>query len=168
MAAVKPAQVVLLMGVAGCGKTTVGQLLARQLGWSFADADEFHPPANVAKMSAGLPLTDGDRAPWLTAIRRHIADCLARGENAVVTCSALKESYRKTIVADSAGVRLVYLQGSRDQLWARISGRKNHFMKPAMLDSQLTALEEPAQALTVGIAPPPEDIVTDIRRGLSL
>ena len=115
------------------------------------------------------PVRSQIRAPgWLTAIRRHIADCLARGENAVVTCSALKESYRKTIVADSAWVRLIYLKGSRDLLWARISSRKDHFMKPAMLDSQLAALEEPAHALIVEITPPPEEIVVEIRRGLSL
>lgn len=167
-AEVKPAQVVLLMGVAGSGKTTVGRQLAADLGWRFDDADGFHPPANVAKMSAGQPLTDADRAPWLAAIRRHIDTCLARGENAVVTCSALKAAYRAGLLADPARVRLVHLHGTREQLWARISARQNHFMKPAMLDSQLAALEPPADALTVDIGPAPAAIAARIRQALSL
>ncbi len=165
---VNRAQVVLLMGVAGSGKTTVGRQLAHDLGWSFADADEFHPPANVAKMSAGQPLTDADRAPWLAAIRRHVDACLARGESAVVTCSALKAAYRHVLIADPTRVRLVHLHGTRDQLWARISARENHFMKPAMLDSQLAALEPPADALTVDIGPAPTVIAAQIRQSLSL
>ena len=167
-AEVSPAQIVLLMGVAGSGKTTVGHQLARDLGWRFADADEFHPPANVANMSAGQPLTDADRAPWLAAIRSYIDTALARGESAVVTCSALKATYRRALLADPARVRLVHLHGTRDQLWARISARENHFMKPAMLDSQLAALEPPTDALTVDIGPPPAEIAADIRHRLSL
>lgn len=161
-------QIVLLMGVAGSGKTTVGRELACALGWSFADADGFHPPANVAKLSAGQPLTDADRAPWLDAIRAHIDAKLAGGENAVVTCSALKAAYRHALLADDARVRLVYLQGNREQLWARLSARTDHFMKPAMLDSQLAALEEPPDTLTLGIAPAPSELVARIRKELSL
>lgn len=160
--------VIVVMGVAGSGKTTVGRELARALGWSFADADGFHPPANVAKMSAGQPLTDADRAPWLAAIRAHIDAKLAGGESAVVTCSALKAAYRRVLLADDARIRLVYLQGSREQLQARISARTDHFMKPAMLDSQLAALEEPADALTLNIAPTPSELVARIRKKLSL
>ncbi|MCC6415395.1 MAG: gluconokinase [Opitutaceae bacterium] len=156
------------MGVAGSGKTTVGELLARELGWRFDDADAFHPPANVAKMSAGAPLTDAERAPWLAAIRRHLDDCLARGEPAVVTCSALKQHYRDVLLQSNPATALVYLQGTREQLWARISARQNHFMKPAMLDSQLAALEEPAAALVLNIAPPPTELVAAIRRALAL
>lgn len=156
------------MGVAGSGKTTVGELLAHELGWRFNDADAFHPPANVAKMSAGTPLTDEDRAPWLAAIRRHLEDCLARNEGAVVTCSALKERYRQVLIGGTNGIALVYLQGTREQLWARISARQNHFMKPAMLESQLAALEEPANALTLNIAPSPPELATAIRRAFSL
>lgn len=167
-AEIKPAQIVLLMGVAGSGKTTVGRHLAADLGWRFDDADQFHPPANVAKMSAGTPLTDEDRAPWLAAIRRHIDACLTRGENAIVTCSALKAAYRRVLLADPARVRLVHLHGTREQLWTRISARENHFMKPAMLDSQLAALETPVDALTVDIGPAPAVIANQIRQALSL
>lgn len=168
MGAVNASLVILIMGVAGSGKTTVGELLARELGWRFDDADSFHPPANVAKMSAGTPLTDEDRQPWLIAIRRHIDGCLERGEGAVVTCSALKESYRKILLGDDPRVKLVHLQGSRELLWARISSRQNHFMKPAMLDSQLATLEEPTNALTLDIAPEPSELVNAIRRAYDL
>ncbi len=164
----KPPTVIVIMGVAGSGKTTVGQALARALGWSFADADGFHPPANVAKMSAGEPLTDADRAPWLAAIRAHIDAKLARGENAVVACSALKAGYRHGLLAGDTRRHLVYLQGTRDQLWDRISGRQNHFMKPAMLDSQLAALEAPTDALTLNIAPPAAELISRIRTELKL
>ncbi len=160
--------VIIVMGVAGSGKTTVGQQLAAALGWSFRDADDFHPPENVAKMSAGLPLTDRDRAPWLAAIRAHIDACLARGAGAVVTCSALKAAYRTALVADPARVKLVHLTGDFALLAARIGGRQGHFMKPAMLQSQLATLEPPADALVIDIAPPPEEIVAHIRRALSL
>jgi gluconokinase len=155
--------VILLMGVAGSGKTTIGRQLAADLGWSFADADQFHPPANVVKMSAGHALDDTDRAPWLAAIRSHID-----AHPAVVTCSALKQRYRTALIGDPAQVKLVYLQGTREVLWARISGRESHFMKPAMLDSQLASLEEPTGALVVDIARPPGEIIPAIRRGLSL
>lgn len=160
--------VIIVMGVAGSGKTTVGQALAATLGWSFRDADDFHPAANVAKMSAGQPLTDADRAPWLAAIRAHIDQNLARGSHAVVTCSALKEAYRAQLVADPARVKLVHLTGTPELLAARIAGRTDHFMKPAMLASQLAALEPPRDALAIDIAPSPATIVAEIRRALSL
>ena len=155
------------MGVAGSGKTTIGRELAAELGWKFADADDFHPPANVAKMSAGIPLDDADRAPWLAAIRLYIDTRLERGESAVVTCSALREKHRAVLLTNPAQVKLVYLRGSRELLWSRISARKGHFMKPAMLDSQLATLEEPVNALVVDIAPPPEEIVAHLRRVLA-
>lgn len=159
--------VVVLMGVAGSGKTTIGRQLAAELGWHFADADEFHPPANVAKMSAGIPLDDADRAPWLAAIRLYIDARLDRGENAVVTCSALKEKHRAILLGGAPDVKLVYLRGSRELLWSRISGRTGHFMKPAMLDSQLAALEEPGNALVVDIAPSPQEIIAGIRAAIA-
>jgi gluconokinase len=159
--------VVVLMGVAGSGKTTIGRQLAAELGWNFADADDFHPPANVAKMSAGIPLDDADRAPWLAAIRLYIDARLARGENAVVTCSALKEKHRAVLLADPARVKLVYLRGTRELLWSRISSRQGHFMKPAMLDSQLATLEEPTGALVIDIAQAPEQIIAGIRRAVA-
>ncbi len=154
------------MGVAGTGKTTVGRKLAAALGWSFRDADEFHPPENVAKMSAGLPLTDEDRAPWLAAIRKHIDDCLRRGENAVVTCSALKEAYRRKLIADPAQVRLVHLRGDPALIRQRLEQRQGHFMKPEMLQSQMAALEPPRRALDLDVAEPPEVLVEKIRRSL--
>lgn len=160
--------VIIVMGVAGSGKTTVGEKLAAALGWSFRDADDFHPPENVAKMSAGLPLNDHDRAPWLAAIRAHIDACLARGEGSVVTCSALKAAYRRVLVADPARVKLVHLTGDFALLAARIGSRQGHFMKPAMLHSQLAALEPPPDALAVDITPPPDDIVAHIRLALAL
>jgi gluconokinase len=160
--------VIIVMGVAGSGKTTVGEKLAAGLGWSFRDADDFHPPENVAKMSAGLPLDDHDRAPWLAAIRAHIDACLARDEGSVVTCSALKAAYRRVLVADPARVKLVHLTGDFALLAARIGSRQGHFMKPAMLHSQLAALEPPPDALAVDITPPPDEIVAHIRLALAL
>lgn len=159
--------VVLLMGVSGSGKTTVGLKLAAELGWSFRDADDFHPPANVAKMSAGTPLNDLDRAPWLAAIRAHIDTALARGESAVVTCSALKEAYRHAAIPDPQRVRLVHLSGNFDLILDRM-GRRQHFMKPEMLQSQFATLEPPAHAFTVDIAKSPEQIVTEIRHHLGV
>jgi carbohydrate kinase (thermoresistant glucokinase family) len=160
--------VVLLMGVSGSGKTTVGKKLAVALGWEFADADDVHPPENIAKMSAGLPLNDADRAPWLAVIRAFIDRTIARGESAVVTCSALKEKYRATLIGDPAHVKLVHLTGSPELLLQRMAQRHGHFMKPEMLQSQLADLEPPQNALTIDVTPPPDEIVAQIRRGLSL
>lgn len=157
----RPRMIVLLMGVAGSGKTTIGQALAAELGWRFNDADEFHPAANVAKMSAGIPLDDADREPWLAAIRAHLERCLERDQSAVVTCSALKNRYREKLLFSPA-VKLVYLRGTPELLQQRIAGRKDHFMKPEMLASQLAALEEPENALVVDIAAPPAEIVAKI------
>jgi carbohydrate kinase (thermoresistant glucokinase family) len=159
--------VVLLMGVAGSGKTTIGRQLADELGWRFADADDFHPPANVAKMSAGIPLDDPDRVPWIAAIRLFIDARLAKGENAVVTCSALKEKHRAVLLGDTPQVKLVYLRGTREVLWSRISGRQEHFMKPAMLDSQLATLEEPKQGIVIDIAQSPAQIIAGIRSAIA-
>ncbi|HTO04379.1 MAG TPA: gluconokinase [Opitutus sp.] len=156
--------VILVMGVAGSGKTTIGQRLAEDLGWTFIDADDVHPPANIKKMSAGQPLNDEDRAPWLAALRQRIEECIARGENAVVTCSALKEHYRNIIVVEPEKVKIVHLHGSPELLRSRISGRKGHFMSPAMLDSQLAALEPPRNALELDVAQTPPELVTRIRQ----
>lgn len=160
--------IILLMGVAGSGKTTIGQQLAAQLGWSFRDADDFHPPENVAKMSAGIPLDDRDRAPWLAAIRAHIDACAARGESAVLTCSALKEKYRDILLRGATAVRLVHLTGSFDLILERMNARQGHFMKPQMLRSQFEALEAPREALAVDIGKSPEAIVAEIRSRLHL
>jgi carbohydrate kinase (thermoresistant glucokinase family) len=160
--------VVLLMGVSGSGKTTIGLKLAEELGWSFRDADDFHPPANVAKMSAGTPLDDTDRAPWLAAIRAHIESTLARGENAIVTCSALKETYRAAAIPDPSRVKLVHLAGDFNLILERMGRRPDHFMKPEMLKSQVATLEPPEHALTIDVAKTPAEIVAEIRRALGL
>jgi gluconokinase len=164
----RPAMILMLMGVAGSGKTTIGRLLASELRWRFNDADDFHPPANITKMSAGIPLNDADRAPWLQAIRGHVLTCLHNAESAVVTCSALKKTYRDVIVPDPARVKLVYLKGPRDLLLSRLSARESHFMKPQMLESQLATLEEPENALTVDVSRTPAEIVAEIRKAFSI
>lgn len=159
---------IVIMGVAGSGKTTVGEALARELGWPFKDADAFHPAANIARMSAGVPLTDEDRAPWLAAIRSHLAAGLAAGTSCVVTCSALKQSYRDVLLVDPQRVRLVYLRGTPDLLRARLAARTGHFMKPGMLESQLAVLEEPSSAVVIDIRRAPGEIVREIRHALGL
>ena len=161
--------IILLMGVSGSGKTTLGRLLADHLGWAFYDADDFHPPANIAKMSAGIPLDDDDRAPWLAALRARIEQSLASGENAILGCSALKSAYRRILQpVATEPIHLVYLRGSAELLTRRLSTRPGHFMKPGMLASQLATLEEPADALTLDIAHPPAALIAQIRRHLGL
>ncbi len=157
----------VLMGIAGSGKTTVGTLLAERLGWRFMDADDFHPAANVAKMARGEPLDDGDRAPWLEAMRAALAETIAKKSDVVLACSALKQGYRDRLSIDPAMMRWVYLKGDTQLLAARLAGRKGHFMKAGMLDSQITALEEPVDALTVDVANSPEEIVDEICRRLA-
>ena len=159
--------VVVLMGVAGSGKTTIGRLLSQELGWKFYDADDFHPHANVEKMSRGVPLNDADRIPWLEALRDLIKLCLERGESAVLACSALKEHYRQYLLIDER-VKLVYLKGDFDLIQERLKSRRGHFMKPEMLDSQFGALEEPAQGLHVDISSPPEEIIEAIKNWLGI
>jgi len=131
------------MGVSGCGKTTVAGLLARRLGWQAAEADDFHSPANVAKMRAGTPLADEDRWPWLAAIAAWIDKALAQGKPGVVTCSALKRSYRDVIIGKREAVRLVYLKGSYELIARRLAERKHEYMPASLLASQFEALEEP-------------------------
>jgi carbohydrate kinase (thermoresistant glucokinase family) len=135
--------IAVVMGVSGSGKTTIGAALARRLGWSFADADTFHPPANIAKMSAGQPLDDNDRAPWLAAISGRIDAWRRHNICGVVACSALKRRYRDVLVSDRPEVRLVHLEGGRDLIAARLAGRHGHFMPGVLLDSQFEALEPP-------------------------
>jgi gluconokinase len=134
---------IVLMGVSGCGKSTVGAELSRRLGWPFRDADSFHPPANIAKMSRGTPLTDADRGPWLDAIAQWIDDRLARAAPGIVSCSALKRAYRQRIVGARSRVGLVYLKGEMGLIAARLAERTSHFMPLALLASQFDALEEP-------------------------
>jgi gluconokinase len=159
--------VVVLMGVAGSGKTTVGRLLAERTGATFYDADDFHPPANVEKMRGGVPLTDEDRLPWLEALRSLIASCLERGVRAVLACSALKEEYRERLLVDER-VKFVYLKGDYELIEQRLKNRSGHFMKREMLDSQFDTLEEPRHALHVEAAARPDEIVEAIKDRLGL
>lgn len=158
--------ILIVMGVAGCGKTTVGRALADRLGWPFYDGDDFHPADNVAKMSRGVPLTDADRAGWLAALAGIARRSLAADQSAVLACSALKERYRDQLRVDPVRVRFIYLKGSHADLHARLLARSDHFMKPAMLESQFAALEEPADALRVDIRLPVEQAVAQIVRVL--
>jgi carbohydrate kinase (thermoresistant glucokinase family) len=165
MARIEPPLVIVLMGVSGCGKSTVGAELGRALGWPFRDADSFHPPANIDKMSRGIPLIDADRAPWLDAIAQWIDDRLARRAPGIVSCSALKRIYRERIVGARSGVRLVYLRGSRELIAARLARRVHHFMPAALLASQFEAIEEPQEderPLVVCIEPPPAEIAASV------
>jgi carbohydrate kinase (thermoresistant glucokinase family) len=161
--------IILLMGVSGCGKTTVGEQLAERLGWPYQEGDALHPPANVAKMAGGTPLSDADRLPWLTAVAAWIDARQAAGESGVVSCSALKRAYRQLLIDDRPEVRLVYLQGSRDQLAERLAARTGHYMPAGLLDSQLATLEEPTgaeQPLVVTIDQPVEAIVVKIMKAV--
>lgn len=166
----KPA-VIVVMGVASSGKTSLGERLAARLGWPFRDADSFHPPENVAKMSSGIPLTDEDRKPWLAAIAAWIDELRAGGANGIVTCSALKRAYREVIVGDRADVALVYLKGSRELIGARMAARQHHFMPPALLDSQFATLQEPGadeRPLVVPVEASKEAIVEQVLHELRL
>jgi gluconokinase len=157
---------VIVMGVAASGKTTVGELLAKRLGWNFYDADAFHPAENVAKMANGTPLNDADRAPWLAALHALISASIKENRPAVLACSALKESYRQQLLEGNEGVQIVYLKGSFDLIWSRIAQRKDHYMKPQMLRSQFDTLEEPTDALTFDVSMPVSEIVQGIIKKL--
>ena len=160
---------VLVMGVTGSGKTTVGQLLAQRLGWDYLDADDFHSAANKAKMHQGIPLTDADRVPWLAAMHTKLAELTEEKRNAVLACSALKKSYRQ-ILMQGIEARLVYLKESYDFIAERLRTRKGHFADEHILAGQFADLEEPAadEAVIVDITPSPKEIVDKILRRLSL
>lgn len=155
--------IVIIMGVSGCGKSTLGKPLAERLGYPFLDADEFHPPENVAKMAAGIPLTDADRQPWLELLNAK----LRVQDNAVLACSALKESYRRTLSQGLADCRLVHLRGSIELIRARLQERQHRYMPASLLESQFAALEPPARAISVDVAAPPERCVQEIVAALS-
>ena len=159
--------IVLVMGVTGSGKSTVGSLLAVQLGWEFADADGFHPAANVEKMARGIALTDADREPWLAAMRAAIVKWQAEGKNVVLACSALKQSYREKLGVGGE-VRLVYLKGSYEVIASRLRARHGHFATEAILADQFAVLEEPRDAVAVDVDGVPEELVADIRERLGL
>jgi gluconokinase len=153
--------IVVIMGVAGAGKSTVGCLLAERLGCPFLDGDSLHPAANVDKMAHGIPLTDADRAPWLEAIRVRLEEAFRRGENLVTACSALKQQYRD-FLAEKVPVTWVYLKGTEAIIRRRLEQRREHYMKANMLASQFAALEEPATAIVADVSSPPELIVEQI------
>ena len=153
--------IMVVMGVSGCGKSTIGQQLADRLGWPFFDGDAFHPPANIDKMSRGIPLNDDDRSDWLAAIADRMRELIAIDQSGVFACSALKQKYRDQLsVSDQ--VRFVYLRGDYDLIWSRMQQRAGHYMKANMLASQFEALEEPSDALTLDITRAPEDLVDAI------
>lgn len=150
---------IIVMGVSGSGKTSVGTSLAEYLGWDYYDADDFHPPENVTKMANGIPLDDSDRAPWLASLHDLISSSLKEDRPGVLACSALKERYRQELLEGNEGVQIIYLKGSYDLIWSRMEKRTDHYMKPHMLKSQFDALEEPVNALTVDISKPVDEIV---------
>jgi gluconokinase len=155
--------IIILMGVSGSGKTTIGKLLSKRLQIAFVDADDFHPQQNINKMRAGIPLTDNDRKPWLETLRKLIEEHCRKNESLILACSALKAEYRRALGVDQQAVRTVYLKGGRDLLQKRMQHRK-HFFPPALIDSQLSVLEEPDSGLILYSAEEPQVLVEKIVR----
>lgn len=159
------------MGVSGCGKSTVAALLSGRLGWPFEEGDSLHPQANIDKMSAGHPLTDDDRWPWLEKVAEWIEARLDAGENALITCSALKRSYRDMLNRRGTGVQFVYLAGAKETISTRLASRQGHFMPPDLLDSQFADLEEPTPdepALRIDVGPAPAVIADEVVKAFAL
>jgi gluconokinase len=159
--------VILVMGVTGAGKTTVGKLLAEHLGWQFLDADDFHPPANIEKMKRGIPLTDADREPWLAAIHAKLLDYAAKNQDVVLACSALKQSYREELAA-GLDLRVCYLKGTFEEISSHIEHRTGHFAGEAILAGQFADLEEPDNAVVLGATATPEENVREALSKLNL
>ncbi|HEY9231411.1 MAG TPA: gluconokinase [Blastocatellia bacterium] len=165
------AQAIILMGVSGSGKTTIGELLGRRLGWPFYDADDFHPAANVERMRQGIALTDADRRPWLAALARLIDDALGKNQSLILGCSALKEAYRAQLKppgATAAAVRFIYLRVPIEVAAARTRERRDHFMPASLVPSQFAALEEPQDAIVIDATKTPDAVVEQICRALTL
>ena len=160
--------VIVLMGVSGSGKTTVGRLLARELGWSFYEGDDFHPLSNVAKMKRGVALTDDDRKIWLKGLHQVIESMIEKHQNGVVACSALRRSYRDQLARSGVGVHFVYLKGKFEEIEKRLEQRKGHFANEELLPSQFDDLEEPRDALTANAVQKPSEIVSFIRARLAV
>ena len=152
----------LIMGVSGAGKTTIGKALSQELGYPFYDADDFHPPENIAKMSQGIPLNDSDRLPWLLAIKTVINEKQKSQQNAIITCSALKKAYRNLLQNNSIDIIFIYLKGTYETILKRLQQRSKHFMKENMLMSQFKTLEEPQNAIIIDINLAVEEIVQEI------
>ena len=164
----KGPMVIVLMGVTGSGKTTVGTMLAKDMGWDFHDADDFHPAANVEKMRQGIPLNDDDRIPWLNALGDLVQRAHDTRKGIILACSALKHSYRELLRREKLPVQFVYLCGPQDLIKERLEARKGHYMNPALLPSQFATLEEPQDALYMDISPDPSEIVVSIKKELML
>ena len=160
-------KIIIIMGVAGCGKSTIGAMLAHELGWDFYDADDFHSESNRIKMAQNIPLTDEDRAGWLDSLRSLIGQNIQNERSIVLACSALKKSYRDTLMINDQ-VEFIYLRGTYEQIEARLLQRSGHFMSAKMLASQFDILEEPQDALTIDITHTPQEIISIIRKGLAL
>jgi len=158
--------IVLVMGVSGSGKTTIGEALARELGWEYLDADDYHPKANVAKMASGVPLEDADRWPWLEKINEELLKIQKQDRSAVVGCSALKQAYRERLARGLRDFEVVYLRGDFALLQSRIAARKHRFMPATLLQSQFDALEPPAHAVEVDVSVPVESSVSKIKEQL--
>jgi len=152
------------MGVSSSGKTTLGKALAQKLGWEFFDADNFHSPENIAKMTAGIPLGDSDRVPWLAALHHQLLSTLSADRHPVLACSALKETYRAKLLEGMDGITVIYLKGSYDLLLSRMSTREDHYMKPGMLQSQFNVLEEPKDAIVLDVKMPLKDMIDTITK----
>jgi gluconokinase len=159
---------VILMGVTGCGKTSVGTLLAQDCGWEFHDADDFHPAQSVAKMKSGVPLGDADRWPWLARLNAFLLESEREGKRVVLACSALKQVYRDRLVRGCAATRFVFLDGDAGLIRARLAARHGHYMNPKLLDSQFAILEPPRDALRLDIAATPEALARNIRQALAI
>ena len=161
--------ILVLMGVSGSGKSTIGKILACDLNWTFVDADDFHPAANVEKMHKGIPLDDNDRGPWLEALRDRLVQAIDRKENVVLACSALKHAYQHYLAQYAPElIHYVWLVGSEELIRGRLAERKEHFMNPTLLHSQFETLEPPEGALQVDVSPPPAGIAAEIRRKLGI
>lgn len=160
--------IIIVMGVSGSGKTTIGKQLAESLGWEFSDADTFHSPENVDKMRRGIPLSETDRLPWLKSLQAAIARWLQADKNVVLACSALKQSYRQFLMLDSDRLALVYLKGSYQLIYQRLQERQNHYMSVKLLNSQFDLLEEPIDAIAIDISAPTPVILQTIRSALKI